>query len=59
MDSLLEGSVPVLLMGNTVAEFMREIDGEIDRRAGMILTESERESKDDADRPAPASARES
>jgi hypothetical protein len=57
MDSLLEGSVSVLVMGNTVAEFMREIDAEIDRRAEMVLTESEREPEDTAsDRPAPTSA---
>jgi hypothetical protein len=33
LDSVLDDGCPVYLMGNTVAEFMRELTDEIDRRA--------------------------
>lgn len=35
LDALLETGYPALLMGNTVAEFMREFETEIDRRESI------------------------
>lgn len=38
LDALLESGHPALLMGNTVAEFMREFETEIDRRESTTQT---------------------
>jgi hypothetical protein len=40
LDAALSTGRPVMPMGNTVADFMRDLDGEIERRAGQSPAES-------------------
>lgn len=53
LDDLLSKGYPVVLMGNTVAEFMREMEAEIDRRAeqGHDRHDAERSRDSAVDRP--------
>jgi len=55
LDALLAAGRPVVLMGNTVAEFMREMEAEIERRAERVDApdgESDSPEAADADRQA-------